>query len=131
MRFANYPTHDLVYEIVGLVKDARHDSLREQPSRFIYLPIPQSVERIRRLALDVRCAGDAAAFAAPVKRELQAVRPAFPINDISTIARQTPAVVAQRAARDGAVRRLRSVGAAARLHRPLRGPGLRRHSPDG
>jgi predicted permease len=88
VRFANYPTHDLVYEVVGLVKDARHDSLREQPSRFIYLPIPQSVERIRRLALDVRCAGDAAAFAAPVKRELQAVRPAFPINDISTIARQ-------------------------------------------
>jgi predicted permease len=88
VRFANYPTNDLVYEIVGLVKDSRHDSLREQPSRFIYLPIPQSVERIRRLSLDVRCAGDAATFAAPVKQELLAVRPAFPINDISTIARQ-------------------------------------------
>jgi predicted permease len=88
VRFANYLRHDLVYEIIGIVKDSKHDSLREQPSRFIYLPIPQSVEPIKRLALDVRCAGGAAAFAAPVRRELQAVRPAFLINDISTIAGQ-------------------------------------------
>jgi predicted permease len=88
VRFANYPRHDLVYEIIGLVKDSRHDSLREEPSRFIYLPIPQSVERVRRLTLDVRCAGDAAAFAAPVRRELESVRSTFLINNVSTIATQ-------------------------------------------
>ena len=86
-RFANYPSPDLVYEIVGVVKDAKHDSLREQP-RFIYLPIPQSVDRINRLALSVRCAGDALAFASPVRREIQSVRPTALINNVSTIEKQ-------------------------------------------
>ena len=69
VRFVNYASLDLVYEIVGLVKDAKHDSLREQPSRFIYLPIPQSVDRINRMALAVRCAGNAITFAAQCGRK--------------------------------------------------------------
>jgi len=88
VRFANYPTRDLVYEITGVVKDSRHDSLREQPSRFIYLPIPQSVDRINRLALAVRCTGDAVPFAVPVRQEIQSVRSTVLINNVSTIEKQ-------------------------------------------
>jgi predicted permease len=88
VRFTNYPRRDLVYEIIGVVKDVKHDSLREQPSRFIYLPIPQSVDRINRLALAVRCTGDAATFAAPVRSEVQVVRSTVLINNVSTIENQ-------------------------------------------
>jgi predicted permease len=88
VRFANYPSRDLVYEIIGVVKDSRHDSLREQPSRFIYLPIPQSVDRINRLALAVRCTGDAVTFAAPVRQEVQSVRSTVLIDNVSTIEKQ-------------------------------------------
>jgi len=88
VRFANYPSPNLVYEIVGVVKDSKHDSLREQPSRFIYLPIPQSVDRINRLALSVRCSGDALTFALPVKREIQGVLSTALINNVSTIEKQ-------------------------------------------
>jgi len=88
VRFANYPGHDLVYEIIGVVKDAKHDSLREQPSRFIYIPIPQSVDRINRLALAVRCTGDVVTFVAPVRQEVHSVRSTVLINNVSTIEKQ-------------------------------------------
>ncbi len=88
VRFANYPSHDLVYEIIGVVKDAKHDSLREPPSRFIYLPIPQSVDRINRLALAVRGTGKAVAFARPVRQEVQTVRSTVLINNVSTMEKQ-------------------------------------------
>jgi ABC-type antimicrobial peptide transport system permease subunit len=71
-----------------VVKDAKHDSLREQPSRFIYLPLPQSVDRIGRLALAVRCAGDSVTFAAPVRQEVLRVRSTVLINNISTMEKQ-------------------------------------------
>jgi predicted permease len=88
VRFANYPSHDLVYEIIGVVKDAKHDSLRERPSRFIYLPIPQSVDRINRLALAVRCTGDAIAFAGPVRQAIQSVRATVSASNVSTLEKQ-------------------------------------------
>ena len=88
VRFANYPSHDLMYEIIGVVKDAKHNSLGEQPSRFIYLPIPQSVDLIGRLALAVRCAGNAVTFAGPVRQEVLSVRSTVLINSVSTIEKQ-------------------------------------------
>ncbi len=88
VRFTNYPRRDLVYEIIGVVKDVKHDSLREQASRFIYVPIPQSVDRINRLALAVRCAGNALAFAVPVRQEVLGVHSAVLINNVSTMEKQ-------------------------------------------
>ena len=88
VKFVNYASLDLVYEIIGVVKDSKHDSLREQASRFIYLPIPQSVDRINRMALAVRCTGNALTFAAPVRREVLSVRSTVLINNVSTIEKQ-------------------------------------------
>ena len=88
VRFTNYPTPDAIYEIVGVVKDFRHDSLREQVSRFIFLPIPQSVERIHRLSLAVRCAGNAAGYAALVRQQLQSVRPTLVLTNVATVEQQ-------------------------------------------
>jgi predicted permease len=88
VRFTNYPSRDLVYEIVGVVKDAKHDSLREAVSRFIYLPIPQSVDRINWLALAVRCSGDAIAFAAEVRKQIQNARSTLMVTNVSTMEKQ-------------------------------------------
>ena len=88
VRFTNYAAPDAIYEIVGVVKDFRHDSLREQVSRFIFLPIPQSVERINRLSLAVRCSGNAAGYTARVRQELQRVRPALVLTNVATVEQQ-------------------------------------------
>ena len=79
---------DSGYEIVGVIKDEKHESLREQPWRFIYLPIPQSIDRINRLAFAVRSSGDAMTLAAPVRKEVQGVRSTLLITNVSTVEKQ-------------------------------------------
>jgi predicted permease len=85
VRFTNYRTRDLLYEVVGVVRDSIHDNMREPASRFIYLPIPQYVEPIKRLAFAARCSGDAIALAAPVERQIQSARAPLFILNISTM----------------------------------------------
>jgi predicted permease len=88
VRFINYPERDLLYEVVGVARDIVHDEIRESASRFIYLPIPQSVDRINRLALAARCSGDAIALAAPVRRHIQSARATLLITNVSTMENQ-------------------------------------------
>ena len=76
------------YEIVGVVKDAKHASLRAEPWRFVYLPIPQAIDRINRVALSVRCVGDPVQLAAPVQKELHNARATLLITNVSTIEKQ-------------------------------------------
>ncbi len=76
------------YEIIGVVKDVKHRSLREEPWRFIYLPITQAIDRINRLALSVRCSGDPMAFAAPIQKEVQSARSTLLITNVSTLEKQ-------------------------------------------
>ena len=52
------------------------------------MPIPQSVERINRLSLAVRCSGDAAGYTAPVRQELQSARPALVLTNVATVQHQ-------------------------------------------
>ncbi|MCU1259615.1 MAG: hypothetical protein JWO80_2500 [Bryobacterales bacterium] len=87
VRFARVPG-DPVYEVVGVIKDVKHESLREPPPRFIYLPIPQSIDRINRLALAVRSSGDGMELAAPVRKEVQSARSTLLITNVSTMEKQ-------------------------------------------
>jgi predicted permease len=88
VRFTNYPQRDLVYEVVGVVRDTLHDNLRDRASRFIYLPVPQSVEPIQRIGLAARCVGDAAGFAESARRQIQGAYPALLITGASTVEKQ-------------------------------------------
>jgi predicted permease len=88
VRFTNYPNRDLLYEVAGVVRDVKHDSVREPAPRFIYVPLTQSPDRIGRLALAARCAGEPMAFAAAVRRQIQGVRSTLLINNVSTMERQ-------------------------------------------
>jgi predicted permease len=77
-----------VYEIVGVLKDAKHESLRGQPWRLLYIPIPQTIDRVSRLTLSVRCSNDAMALAAPAVKQVLAARSTLLITNISSIERQ-------------------------------------------
>ena len=88
MRFAQQRYGDLVYEITGVLKDAKHQSLREQPWRFIYIPIAQAIDRVNRLALSIRCSGNAMAFVPPMRKEIQSARSTLLITNISTMEKQ-------------------------------------------
>jgi predicted permease len=87
VRFEHRPG-DPVYEIVGVVKDAKHESLREPSLRFIYIPILQATDRINRLALSVRCSRNTMALAAPVRKEIQGASSYLLITNVSTIDKQ-------------------------------------------
>jgi predicted permease len=79
---------DPAYTIVGVAKDAKHQNLRDQPWRFIYIPIQQAIDSIGRVALSVRCSGDALALAAPVRKIVQSTRSGLLITNVSTMDRQ-------------------------------------------
>jgi predicted permease len=76
------------FEIIGVVKDAKHKSLREEPWRFLYLPLTQTIDRVNRLALSVRCAGDPMALATPIQKEIQNARTTLLITNVSTMEKQ-------------------------------------------
>jgi putative ABC transport system permease protein len=84
-----------VCEIVGVVGDARHRSVRQQTPRFLYIPIAQRRERLERLTLAIRTAGDPAALAAPVEREVHAAGPGILISEVMTLHQQVDAALVQ------------------------------------
>jgi len=89
VKFAHHAANGVGdYEIIGVVKDAKHESLREEPWRFIYIPIAQAIDRVNRLALSVRCALDPMALAAPIRKEVQSARSTLLITNVSTMEKQ-------------------------------------------
>lgn len=88
VRFTNYPSRDLLYEVVGVARDTLHDNLRDRAARFIYLPVPQAVEPIRRIGVVARCAGDAAGYAEAARREIQGAHAGLLVANVSTIEKQ-------------------------------------------
>ena len=75
-------------EIVGVVRDARVDSLKERPAPLAYLPYWQDIEHLGGLCVAVRVAGDAAAEALHMRAAARAIDPDLPIVAIDPIARQ-------------------------------------------
>ena len=79
---------------MGVVADAKHQSLREEPKRFAYLPLPQAFNRVNRLTLAVRSTGvEALSLAAPVRKELQGARSTLLLTNVATIEQQIAATL--------------------------------------
>ncbi|HKQ62789.1 MAG TPA: ABC transporter permease [Candidatus Polarisedimenticolaceae bacterium] len=70
-------------EIVGVVGDVRYDSLVDQAEPTVYFPHPELTYSFMTLA--IRTAGDPAALAPPVRRELGALDPEQPVADVRTM----------------------------------------------
>jgi predicted permease len=83
------------YEIVGVVGDAKHGNVREPAQRFLYIPVTQKRERLERLTLAVRTAGDPARLAAPLERQLRALGPDILVTERMTLEQQVDAALVQ------------------------------------
>jgi predicted permease len=76
------------YQIVGVVRDSRHNSLREEVPRMIYLPVFQAIDDLGSLTLAVRTAGDPSALTPVLSKEARTAGPDILITDVATLASQ-------------------------------------------
>ena len=83
-----------IMEIVGVVKDAKYSSLREQVGPMFYVPFYQLGGQ-GQMTLVVRTAGDPTAVAAAVQREARALDNAMPVFPVETVATQVEASISQ------------------------------------
>jgi predicted permease len=95
LRFGTSPTSDGIYEIVGVVADAKHMSLREEAPRFVYLPLSHPRDRMNRLTLALRTDGDPTALMPVVRRQIDALGPTILVSEVMTLQQQVDATLVQ------------------------------------
>ena len=75
-------------EIVGLVKDAKYNNIRDETPRTFYVPFLQDASSWRETAFQVRTAGPPLQLVEPIRREVQAIDPNLPIFRVRTLQAQ-------------------------------------------
>jgi predicted permease len=87
VRSSNHPPGEPPpsYEIVGVVQDARAQTLREPDTRLMYLPAAQARNRLSELMLAVRAEGGLNELTRAVKGELRAVGPDLLLTNVATL----------------------------------------------
>src|SRR6266849_4339129 len=80
--------HDKEIEIVGVVKNARYHSLRQEPQPTVYEAYLQYPKEIGRMVFQVRTAADPAAISRDVRRAVAAVDPNLPLYNVRTQVQQ-------------------------------------------
>jgi predicted permease len=75
-------------EIVGVVKDTKYNSVREETPPMVYVPYLQSPMPLGDLKLHVRTVGDPTALVSALRREIQAVDKNLAVYDIRTLEEQ-------------------------------------------
>jgi predicted permease len=81
-RFGDSPEDSGDVEIVGIVRDARYNSLREPPPPTLYLPHLQS--NPEDLVFSIRTAGDPASVLSAARAAVSAADPNIPIRTVET-----------------------------------------------
>ncbi|MGH9795924.1 MAG: ABC transporter permease, partial [Candidatus Acidiferrales bacterium] len=81
-------------EIIGVVRDARFESLRKESNRMVYLSTLQTPPWIP-LTFALRTAGDPANLIAAVRREVRATGKDIPITNVKTLRAQVDESLAQ------------------------------------
>lgn len=77
-----------IYQVVGIVGDHKHLSVREQAQPLAFVPLSQPVDPISRLTLSIASAMPAPVAARTVANEIRAVRRSTLVSDITTVDRQ-------------------------------------------
>ncbi len=85
--------NDHRFEIVGVVKDARVNDIRESAPPVIYHSIAQEI--VDAESLDVRTIGDPSELIPAVRQAVRSVDPNLPIGGIQTLAEQVSSNLAQ------------------------------------
>jgi predicted permease len=94
-RFGRSPEESDRIEIVGIVKDAKHNSLRQQTLRTFYLPYLQNPGSWRETTFQIRVAGDPKRIIPAVREAAQMVEPRLPIYNVKTLAEHVDASIVQ------------------------------------
>jgi predicted permease len=87
-RFDRGPNEGGEVEIIGLVKDAKATSLREQTPRTFYVPFLQDPSSWRETSFQIRTASDPVNLAGVVRREMQSIEPNLPLFRVRTLESQ-------------------------------------------
>jgi predicted permease len=82
-------------EIVGVVKDAKAESVKEQTPRTFYVPFLQDPSSWRETTFQVRTAGDPLTTVAAIRREVQALEPNLPVFRVKTLGQQVDETLGQ------------------------------------
>jgi predicted lysophospholipase L1 biosynthesis ABC-type transport system permease subunit len=83
-------------EIVGIVRDAKYDHLKDDPPVTIYAPYTQSGWGFpERLSFAVRFAGNAAPAVAAVRRTMSEIDRSLPLTDMKTQQAQIDGLIVQ------------------------------------
>jgi predicted permease len=78
----------LQYQVIGVVRDSRYQSLREPETRLVYLPMLQSIDQMGRLLLAVRGDGRESELIHRVQSEVQAAGTDILVTNTSTLNEQ-------------------------------------------
>ncbi|HWW77607.1 MAG TPA: ABC transporter permease, partial [Pyrinomonadaceae bacterium] len=81
-------------EIVGLARDAKYTTLREEVPPTAYLPWQQELRSLSGVVFEVRTAGDPGAATAAVRRAVQELDARFPLNSVKTQTEQAEETLA-------------------------------------
>ena len=77
-------------ELIGVVRDAKYQSLREHDVAMVFLPFLQfPPDHLPRMTYEVRTAGNPASVVAAIRKEIQAIDSNVPIYDFKTLREQT------------------------------------------
>jgi predicted permease len=76
------------YQIVGVVRDSRSQSLREPDTRLVYLPMSQSLDQMGRLLLAVRGNGRPTDLINSIQNELRSIGNDILVTNITTLNEQ-------------------------------------------
>jgi predicted permease len=82
-----------VYQIVGVVPDAKHMNLREPAPRFVFVPLWQPLDRIGRTTLAVSSEVSPASLARAIRSEIEAIHPSTLVSDVIAVDEQIDATL--------------------------------------
>jgi predicted permease len=86
LRYGFSPQHSGEFEVVGVAKDAKYESLREKPKPMAFYPYSQRVGYYGDFI--VRYSGDPRAIVPEIRRAFTGVNSNLPVTDVRTLAEQ-------------------------------------------
>jgi predicted permease len=72
-------------EVVGVMKDVTFDNIGEAPKPYVFFSMAQEPGRAGFATLQVRTAADASALMPTLRKELQSLDPAMPLQNVTTL----------------------------------------------
>jgi predicted permease len=91
----NFEKFDGVYEIVGLVQDAKYAKLRNAPRPTVYLPVSQVPFPLGDVHFEVRAAADPLSLVPSVRRVVRELDSNLPLSEVKTQTEQIAETLVQ------------------------------------